>query len=356
MNANGWIIGGLAAIAISSGADAAQRTFVAVSGSDSNACSVGAPCRSFATALTHTDPAGEVIVLESGGYGRVTITQSVSIEAPQGIYGGISVFGGTNGIDVNAPGGTVKLRGLAINGQGGDVGINVTAVGALRIERCRVSEMAQHGLLINAAGAVVTVSELESSGNADNGIEANGVLDIAIVRSIVARNVHGIRLTAGVRAEIGDTLVHANSQVGVYGTAGPTATPTKLRLDRMEVAQNGGTGVAIVGVASGLGTLVVARSSIHDNGGNGVFGNASPGPVDVAVTDSVVSGHPIGPAVTILSAGAKLVATRNAVVDNGYLGFNNASGLFESTGDNVVRNNNGGGAQTAGTITAIGGT
>ena len=57
--------------------------------------------------------------MDSAGYGAVTITQSVSIIAPAGIYAGISVFGG-DGVTVNAPGAIVVLRGLSINGQGGN--------------------------------------------------------------------------------------------------------------------------------------------------------------------------------------------------------------------------------------------
>jgi hypothetical protein len=44
---------------------------------------------------------------------------------------------------VNAPGATITLRGLSINGEGGNIGINVSAVDRLRIDHCRISNMAQ---------------------------------------------------------------------------------------------------------------------------------------------------------------------------------------------------------------------
>ena len=69
----------------------AQRTFVASSGNDANVCSLTLPCRGFAAAVAQTTAGGEVIVLDSGGYGPVTITQSVSLIAPAGVYGGITV-------------------------------------------------------------------------------------------------------------------------------------------------------------------------------------------------------------------------------------------------------------------------
>ena len=56
----------------------AQRTFVSSTGVDSHPCNLAQPCRSFASAIAQTDIGGEVIVLDSAGYGPVTITQSVS--------------------------------------------------------------------------------------------------------------------------------------------------------------------------------------------------------------------------------------------------------------------------------------
>src|SRR5258708_11511189 len=125
---------------------AAQRTFVSSTGIDTNACSIVAPCRSFATALTHTDPGGEIIVLDSAGYGPVTITQSASIVAPPGVYAGISVFPTFDGVVINAAGAIVTLRGLTINGQGGSVGIHFQQGARLAVDRCTIVGMAGHGI------------------------------------------------------------------------------------------------------------------------------------------------------------------------------------------------------------------
>ena len=97
-------------------AEAVQRTFVSVSGSDANVasnCSASSPCRGFSAALGVTDSGGEIIVQTSGGYGPVTIGKSVSIVAPEGIYAGISVFSG-NGVTISAAGVNVILKGLTI--------------------------------------------------------------------------------------------------------------------------------------------------------------------------------------------------------------------------------------------------
>jgi hypothetical protein len=117
----------------------AQRTFVASTGNDANACTLVAPCRSFGAAIGHTSADGEVIVLDSAGYGPVAISKGVSIIAPEGIYAGVSVTSG-NGIDVNAPGAFVRLRGLAINKQGATPATAIldNAASKLLVEHCQI--------------------------------------------------------------------------------------------------------------------------------------------------------------------------------------------------------------------------
>src|SRR5262249_54412423 len=68
----------------------ANRTFVSGQGSDSNPCSLAAPCRSFAGALAQTNAGGEITVLDSAGYGTVTINKSVTITNPGGVEAGVT--------------------------------------------------------------------------------------------------------------------------------------------------------------------------------------------------------------------------------------------------------------------------
>jgi hypothetical protein len=114
-----FLVGLLASISLGqTGANA--RTFVSGQGSDSNPCSVSQPCRTFTAALAQTAPSGEVVVLNSAGYGPFTI-HSVSVIAPDGVYGataGITVSAGTNDI--------VTLKGLTVLGPGIN-GINFTS-------------------------------------------------------------------------------------------------------------------------------------------------------------------------------------------------------------------------------------
>src|SRR6202171_5869295 len=79
---------GFVAILCASAAASAQvaRVFVSVNGSDGNVCSnVATPCRSFSGGIAQVDPGGEVIVLDTGSYGGVTITKAVTLNVPPGV-------------------------------------------------------------------------------------------------------------------------------------------------------------------------------------------------------------------------------------------------------------------------------
>ena len=60
-----------------------QRTFVsAQTGNDANTvnnCSVTQPCRNFNAAVGVVNAGGEVVALDSGGYGAVTISKAVTL-------------------------------------------------------------------------------------------------------------------------------------------------------------------------------------------------------------------------------------------------------------------------------------
>src|SRR5437868_10634041 len=96
---------------------APQRTFVSSAALDTNDCSRATPCRSFATAVAAVAAGGEVVVLDSAGYGPTTISKAVTVESPLGVYAGISAVGSVHGIIVNAGvNDVVVLRNLTING------------------------------------------------------------------------------------------------------------------------------------------------------------------------------------------------------------------------------------------------
>src|SRR5215471_14837817 len=143
-----------------------NRTFVSGTGNDANPCSLAAPCRSFAGAIAQTNPGGEIAVLDTAGYGAVTITKAISIVNEEGVEAGITATSG-DGITVNA-GATdvVNLRGLTLVGAGGTNGITFTAGGALNIQNCVVRGFTDRGLyLVPTVSTDINVSNTIVSGN-----------------------------------------------------------------------------------------------------------------------------------------------------------------------------------------------
>jgi hypothetical protein len=138
----------LIAALLATGAIAAQRTFVKSDGVDpGRPCSLPLPCRTFGAAMLLTDFGGDIVTLDTAGYGPVTITQPVSILVPSGIYAGVSPAG-VDGIviDIANGGGPVFLRGLQINGsQGGTNGVRINRGGRVILESVSISNFYNSG-------------------------------------------------------------------------------------------------------------------------------------------------------------------------------------------------------------------
>src|ERR1022692_2420029 len=157
----------------------ANRVFVSQrSGNDSNACNnILTPCQTFAGAVLQLNPGGEAIVLDSGGYGPVTITQSLTIEAPPGVLAFIHPPSGV-AVTVNAGASdTVVLRGLVLNGGAGDA-IAVNTVKVLHVENCVIEGFGGDGVLGNAANSNLFMKDTISRQNGFGIIMANGQASI----------------------------------------------------------------------------------------------------------------------------------------------------------------------------------
>jgi hypothetical protein len=205
----------LAAAALSSPhALAAQRTFVHSSpfGNDANTasnCSLTAPCRSFNAAISVTDPGGEVVILDTAGYGPMTIGKSLKIIGPSGVYGGISaITPGTDGITINAgDNDVVTLRGLDVTGLGGRNGVNVVNAKAVHIEKSTVSGFA------DAAGACL---KLDSTKNIRVFVNDSFLRDCQNGATVNGPGAGRPRLVLdNVRIERGTGI---NTDIGVWGT------------------------------------------------------------------------------------------------------------------------------------------
>ena len=154
----------------------ATRTWVSGVGDDANPCSRTAPCKTFAGAISKTAVGGEINVLDPGGFGAVTITKAITIQAI-GVEAGVLVSG-TNGIVVSAGvSDNVNLVGLDFEGLGTGInGVVVSSGAVVHIHNCNFRHFTGAGVHVlpnpgNGAPSYVLVTDSIFDGN-DFGIAA----------------------------------------------------------------------------------------------------------------------------------------------------------------------------------------
>lgn len=115
-------------------ADGASRVFVASTGDDASDGSREKPKRSFQAAHDAVAAGGDIVALDTAGYGQVMITKSVSIVVPPGVSGLVPVSAAGTGIRIDAPNAVVAIRGVIVVGDGRAVGILAENVRQLIVE------------------------------------------------------------------------------------------------------------------------------------------------------------------------------------------------------------------------------
>jgi hypothetical protein len=352
----------LCATTIPIDADAfAQRTFVSSTGSDDNVCNLAAPCRSFSAAIALTYLGGEVVVLDSAGYGPVTITQSVSLIAPPGVYAGISVFAPDSGVIVTA--GTsdkVVLRGLSITGQGGMHGIFVGSGAEVHVENCTVSGMTGNGIFVVLSSGSVSVQIRNTSVRSNGGVGlwvAGGVPAVQIVDSDFSLNGYGNGVSPplpGIVMNSGTLnaqriVANANAQFGVTAAAEIGSTVVATISDSMISGNKGGANVASQPGGGGSSSLTLVRSTLSRNTGDGLFADGSgTGAISLAASDAAVTEN-TGAGVSVNGATTSALVARSTVARNVGVDFSNTGGVFRSSGNNTLSGR--GAADIQGTIT-----
>lgn len=258
----------------------AQRTWVSGVGSDSNPCSRTAPCATWAHALTQTPAGGEIDALDPGGFGVLTVNQSVTIDGGGGQVASTLVTG-MPGITISAPGGTVILRNIRVNGlinnsgSQGTVGVNILSASRVVIEKCDVFGFNSTGILVapNSAGTLfVKIQETtvnDNSGGISIKPSGGAVVNAQIERTHSDNNVNG-----GIRVD---------------GTAGGSST---VSITDSSFSLNGANGLNVLSGSSGNVAVDVQRTVFGENAAIGISAsNANGGTATVTVGDSMLSNN-----------------------------------------------------------------
>jgi len=264
------ILAALSASLIPSRAEAlANRVFVSArSGNNANACdNINTPCQTFAGAVVQLNPGGEAIVLDSGGYGPVTITQSLTIEAPPGVLAFIHPPAG-DAITVNAGvSDVVVLRGLVLNGGGGPGnGIIVNTAGTVYIENCVISGFSSitgSGIFVDVAGSKLFVKDTISRQNGTGANFASGRASIDHCR--FEGNLADGVLVQGADVTIRDSVSAGNGSHGFEVFAHLALQNGVLSVYECMSTNNGVDGFSAGNTGTGSVIARVANSSISEN-------------------------------------------------------------------------------------------
>lgn len=324
----------------------APRRFVASYGVDSNPCTRVLPCRSFSAALAQTADGGEVIALDSAGYGSVIITRSVTLSAPPSVYAALT-SALTPAVEIRQAGIAVTLRGLTLLNSAG--GVVVSRVANVLIDRC---EFAGNTAAIGASGdgSRVTVRDTTMRANRDGGILAPLAADVVVDRLFVeATYLAAINLFApGSQLTIADSFIVGAS----YGVI--VAEDVRLAMRNSVVAENGALGIESRSGGVVVDSLVY-RNAPPTSNSYGIAAFGENGVPALTVARSVIAANSVfGLVASSAAPTAQLVADNNLIVGNVQFGLSQrVNAQVFSRGNNTIHGNNAGGPQTQGTITPL---
>jgi hypothetical protein len=296
----------------------ATRTWVSGVGNDANPCSLTAPCKTFAGAISKTAAGGQISVLDPGGFGGVTITKSMSIVC-QYTEGGVLVAGaGVNGIVVNGISTSViYLRGLDIFGAGNaQNGVRFIAGASLTIEDSVIRSFnASSGLGVSFQPSGASTLNISNTTVSNNGTAGTG--GGILVQPTGAGGSANVVLN-NVRVQN-----NANNGLRVDTTGNTSFVATSVTIDDSQFTGNG-NGVNVISPAGGtvIGVLM-DNASVTNNTGTGITANGAN--ESIRVSNTVITGNATG--LSAPNSGNLQTFSNNRLVSNPTVGVAN-NGAF----------------------------
>jgi hypothetical protein len=262
----------------------ATRTWVSGVGDDVNPCSRTAPCKTFAGAISKTASGGFINVLDSAGYGGVTITKSLTIDG-EGSHAGV-VVASTPAITINGAGIKVTLRNLSLESNSltnpGTIGIRVLLAGEVHIEKCWIGRFSGHAIDFNpTGGAEGFIDDVTAVSNGGSAISVS-TGRVSVNRLEAYTNDAGVFVRGTAIATVRDSTAVGGS-VGFGANTVPGAV---LNLENSTATHNA-NGIL---VASGA-TVRVSNSLIVSNVSFGL-NNGGGGSVIISLSGNIVTGNP----------------------------------------------------------------
>jgi hypothetical protein len=262
----------------------ATRTWVSGVGDDANPCSRTAPCKTFAGAISKTAARGTINAMDSGGFGALTITKSITVDG-HGHLASTLATGGINGITVNAQAtDTVIIREIDLDGDGttlpGLNGIRIIQAGTVRVQNVRIQRFSRSGITFEPANA-----------NAKLTVDNTWIHDVGGNGVNVAPPLLGSAIATVRRSEI--------EGAGGCGVAAGSLGMSPLFNFATFCGMNNG------GAPAGNATVNVQTTGLADNVQKGLFANGAG--ATIRMSDNDVMGSVNG----IQTVGGSLVSFRN---------------------------------------------
>ena len=284
----------------------AQISYVASYGSDETLCGRTTPCRTFAGALSIAPAGSEIRCLDTGAYGRVTITKSITISC-ESMAAPIELSSSIPAVTINAtPSDVIVLRGMDLYSftfSPSQFGIVFNSGGSLIIEDCAVRNTV--GGQASSAGILFRPS--------------SGTSTLNISNSLFTGNGTG---TQGAGVQIAPTG---------SGSANVTISDSKFSGNVVGIrADTNGT--------SGSVDLSVVNAVVADSKYHGIVALAATGRVFASVAGSTVTNN-LGEGLRAVGANARIRVGTSWVTGNGTGVVSASGGRVQSYGDNKINGN-----------------
>jgi hypothetical protein len=220
----------------------------------------------------------------------VNIDRSISLIAPTGIYGGITVFTG-DGVLINTAGVDVTLKGLTINGMGGAQGVSFIHGASLRIQDSAISSLTANGVNAVAPNSKVFVTNTALRQNQGSAVYLEGTVTAVIDGVRAESNGYGIYARSGPSVEVRNSTAADNANGGFTGEA--ASATTSMMVSNSSALRNA-NGIHMIVIAGQMLNMTVLDSVLEGNAYCGITDNGASGGSNLVVENSKIIRNGIG--------------------------------------------------------------
>jgi hypothetical protein len=287
-----------------------SRSAVSVSGLDTNPCTVALPCRSFGAAVLVTGARGEIVALDSAGYGGFVIDREITVQGAPGVHAAISVPLNV-GIDVVAQASDhVVIRNIVLLGTGGIVGIRVQSAAETRVLDCLARGFATYAIKVSAGNVTIdrtTVVDNIGTTGIDIGSDSDPNIKLygSVTHCLIDNNYNGIAVRADTHVVMSDSTITNNSYgasaISVIGNPQIQLILAELTIENCIVASNtqgiytfgsGGNNAGVIYLSQNVvaynanAVQIAGHSFVSSYNNNRFVGNTVDGdPFDLTTTE-----------------------------------------------------------------------